>query len=204
MAFSRVTLRKDRPIFISCATEDIEIARALKSAIQQLPRFRGYIARDEPRTFEYPSEKIAGILEVCPAFAILYTPAAIRAPMVNQELGFFYHRWRRERDLHILLIKSTEITGEIDGFAYGREPIWFDPANPKVMISNVLWELKEVFSIDKFEIECGDHVIPVDWPQLGACVKALKSGVLLEFICPLCGASVGIDPLTLMPIGPQK
>ena len=76
--------QKDKPIFISCSTKDIEIARYFKSAIEQLPGYWGFIARDEPRTFEYPSEKIAKALEMCAAYIILYTQSSLESPMVNQ------------------------------------------------------------------------------------------------------------------------
>jgi len=128
---------KNRPIFISCA--DIEVARYIRDALEQLPAFWGFIARDEPRTFEYPSEKIAQMLERCSAYIILYTRSGFDSPMVNQEFGFFYHRYRNERiKPPIMLIKSQSISGEIDGFAYGREPIPFDSTNPKKGIDHCL------------------------------------------------------------------
>lgn len=199
MAFPKAK-PKDLPIFISCSTKDIEIARLIRDVIKQLPRFWGYIARDEPKQFEYPSEKIAGILEVCPAFIILYTPSATQSPMTNQEFGFFYHRHRSERGRSpILLIKSTEIGGEIEGFAYGREPIWFTPTFPKGMLCQLLWELKDMFPIDVLEIKCNDHVVLVNWPPVEDCESAIKFHLPLSTTCNICEKEVKLDPYTLMP-----
>ena len=88
-------LPKIHPVFISCSTLDIDTARMFRESINQIPRFWGYIARDEPKTFEYPSEKIAKTLEACKAYIIIYTPYGLKSPMVNQEFGFFYHRYSR-------------------------------------------------------------------------------------------------------------
>lgn len=202
MAYKRA-LRKDRPIFISCSTKDIETARFLRSAIHQLPRFWGYIARDEPKHFEYPSEKVASMLEVSSAYIVIYTPHVAQSPMTNQELGFFFNRWRKERGASpILLVKSNEIIGEIEGFAYGREPILFDPSFPEEMVSETLWNLRDIFSIKELEIRCSDHIQQVNWPDAELCRKCISSNQPLDVIggCSACGAKIHLNPSTFLPI----
>jgi len=193
---SGIALPKKLLIFISCSTSDIEIARYFKSALDQLPGFRGFIARDEPRTFEYPSEKIADILENCRAFIILYTQQGIESPMVNQEFGFYYHRYRglRGKNPPILLVKSESIIDQIDGFAYGRESIPLDIKDPKYAISRVLWDLQYAYSIRFVEIKCGSHYSRLQWPSLDLCQDCINSNKIIEFPCHICGEKIEVDP----------
>lgn len=199
---STQTLEKTRPIFISSATVDIEIARQLKYAIDQLPAFWGYIARDEPRTFEYPSEKIAQILEICSAYIILFTQSGLQSPMVNQEFGFFYNRYRtgHKNWPPILPLKSQNIPKEIDGFAYARESIPLDLYNPKDAICRVLWELKNTFSIKVLEIKCIDHIQRVNWPPIELVNKCIDTNTFLEFDCDICRKKIELDPYTFLRI----
>lgn len=193
-------VKKDKPIFISCSTNDIKIARYFRSAIFQLPGYWGYIARDQPETFEYPSEKIAEWLEKCYAYIILYTRSGLESPMVNQEFGFFYHRFRnvkRNKPL-IFLVKSINILEQIDGFAYGREAIPLNPADPKHAIKDFLWEMKNAYSIDLLEIFCGEHVINIQWPSSSVCQEYMDRSSLLEYECDVCGDMIRIDPYTFL------
>lgn len=193
---------KDRPIFISCSTNDIKIARLLRAAIEQLPRFYGYIARDESRQFEYPSEKIAGVLEQCYAYVIICTRNAIQSPMTNQEFGFFFSRWRREGGkVPILLVKSTDISEELEGFAYAREPIWMDQTKLELMVSETLWNLHSIFPIDEIEVKCRNHIQRVEWPKVEDCRNALDSSdPLVVTPCQVCGNQLKLSPLTFLPI----
>ena len=197
---STKSAKKNKPIFISCSTNDIEIARHFRSAIKQLPGYWGFIARDEPRTFKYPSEKIAEMLEICHAYVILYTRSGLESPMVNQEFGFFYHRFRNEKRNKplIFLVKSQNILEQIDGFAYGREPIPLDPANPKYAISQFLWEMKNAYSINLLEVVCRDHVTKLTWPSLSTCKACIDASSFMVSKCTICGEVVRMDPHTFL------
>lgn len=197
---SKEALKKNRPIFISCSTTDLKLARNFREALDQLPTFWGFIARDEPRTFLYPSEKIAQMLEHCDAYIILYTQSALESPMVNQEFGFFYHRYRAHpaNKPPIFLVKSKNIQGQIDGFAWGREAISLESSNPGDAISDVLWGMEDAYSIKYLEIKCEDHFERTTWPSWNLCNDCIETNSLITWYCSVCGEEIQIDPLTFL------
>jgi len=191
-------LNKIYPVFISCSTEDIEIARRFRQSIDQIPQYFGYIARDRTKTFEYPSEKIADVLDASRAYIILYTRSGLESPMVNQEFGYFYHRYRSKwgNKPPIILVKDEEITGNIDGFAYAREAIPLNTKVPQVAISYMLWDMHQKFVLKRLEIPCQGHVVKVEWPSLQFVDDAATYHQTLIWDCPTCGEKVEVDPYT--------
>lgn len=191
-------LNKIYPVFISCSTEDIEIARRLCRSIDLIPQYFGYIARDRPQTFEYPSEKIAQVLDTSRAYVILYTKSGLESPMVNQEFGYFYRRYRSQwgNKPPIYLVKDDKISGHIDGFAYAREAIPLNTKLPQVAISNMLWEMHHRFSLKQLEIPCKGHVIKAEWPPFQFVEEIASNHQTQYWNCVTCGERVDVDPYT--------
>lgn len=138
------------------------------------------------------------MLDACRAYIILYTKAGLDSPMVNQEFGYFYRRYRNQwgNKPPIYLVKDMEITGHVDGFAYAREPILLDKTLPHGAISAVLWGMHHQYSLKRLEIPCRGHVVTVEWPDFHFLENAATYHQTLLWKCPTCGENVEVDPYT--------
>lgn len=179
-------------VFLSYNESDLALVDRIMKILDRMG-ITAYSFKHFPEYGEYIPEIIKKNISDSEYFVVLLTQGGIESQWVNQEIGMAFA-------LNMLIIPIIQTRVESKGFVELRQRIDYDPYNPEMAISGLIYRLRYLCNATSLKLKCTNKncnsQFTLGIPNQMEINEAVSKNEFFLATCPYCKRQIHFSPMT--------